>query len=227
MNESLQTKPLLGAGIYIVPDIALILGIPYSKALRWLNSFWGDHFAKKYDFAYSWNVNLTKAVNFNTLIELFTFYQLSKAGVSTRELIKAHDHLSEKYNTAYPFTSKIVLDGLRTYGKKILFEQKDGSIYALDKTLQFKLEFIKDFIKNLDFDSDSLAVRFWPAGKDKAIVCDPHHQFGQPVISGTNINSEVLYRMYLAKEPVDFIAELYEISSEEVRNAIDFHKSAA
>ena len=227
MNDILQTKPLLGTGIYTVPDIALILGIPYSKALRWLNSFWGDHFAKMYDFSYSWNVGLTKAVNFHTLIELFTFYQLSKAGVSTRELIKAHDILSEQYDTHFPFATKMVLEGLRTDGKKILFEQKDGSIYAVDRTLQFKLSFIKEFLKNLDFDSDSLAARFWPAGKNKAVVCDPHHQFGQPVIDGTNINSEVLYRMYLAKESVEFIADLYEISSEKVQDAIDFHKSAA
>jgi uncharacterized protein (DUF433 family) len=227
MNEILQTKPLLGTGIYTVPDIALILGIPYSKALRWINSFWRDHFGSKYDFDYLWNVDLTKAVNFHTLIELFTFYQLTQAGVKTKELINAHDILSIKYNTYYPFATKLILEDLRTDGKKVLFEQKNGSIYTVDTTLQFKLNFIKEFFKKLDFDSDSLAVRFWPAGKEKAIVCDPHHQFGQPTVFGTNINSEILYRMYLADEPIDFIADLYEISLVKVQNAIDFHKSAA
>jgi uncharacterized protein (DUF433 family) len=116
---------------------------------------------------------------------------------------------------------------LRTDGKKVLFEQKDGSIYTVDGTLQFKLSFVKEFFKNLDFASDSLAMRFWPIGKEKKIVCDPHHQFGQPVIDGTNIQSEVLYRMYLAKEPISFIAELYELPVINVKNAIEFHKNAA
>ena len=227
MKDSLQTTPVIGAGIYTIPDIALILGIPYSKVLRWINSFWNDRFGNQYQYSYSWNVDLTKAVNFHTLIELFTFYELSQAGVSTRELLKVHDILSDQYSTHYPFATKMILDGLRTDGKKVLFEQKDGSIYTVDGTLQFKLGFVKEFFKNLDFASDSLAMRFWPIGKEKKIVCDPHHQFGQPVIAGTNIQSEVLYKMYLAKEPIKFIAELYELPVISVKNAIEFHKTAA
>jgi NADH:ubiquinone oxidoreductase subunit E len=33
--------------------------------------------------------------------------------------------------------------------------------------------------------------------------------------------------MYLAKEPVDFIADLYEITTSEVKHAIEFYKTAA
>jgi uncharacterized protein (DUF433 family) len=225
MNEILQTKPLLGAGIYTVSDIALILGIPYPKAFRLLNSFCGDLVAKKYGFAYSWNVGKSKAVNFHTLIELFTFNQLSKAGVSALELIKTHSILSEQYEMHYPFASKMVLEEVRIEGRKILFYLKSGSIYSVVSTLQIEVSIINEFLKNLDFDFNSLAVRFWPAGKDKAIVCDPQHQFGRPVISGTNINSEVLYRMYLAEEPIEFIAYLYGLTSEQVQDAIDYHKA--
>jgi len=227
MTFTLQTKPLLGKGIYTIPDIALILGIPYNKIHRWINSFWNDRFGRKYGYTYTWSVDLTKAVNFQTLIELFTFYQVSQAGVSTKELLKAHEILSSQYNTHYPFANRIVLNGLRTEGKKVLFEQNDGSIYSVDINKQFKLAFIKDFFVNLDFNSESLAIRFWPAGKNKSIVCDPHYQFGQPIISGTNIQSETLFRMYLAKEPIKFIADLYEIPVAKVKQAIEFHKSAA
>jgi len=227
MKHTFQTKPKLGTGIYTLPDIALILGIPYPKVSRWINSFWNDRFGSKYGHSYTWSVDLTKAVNFPTLIELFTFYQLSNAGVSTRELLNAHEILSEQYKIKYPFATKKILESLRTEGRKVLFEQKDGSIFTVDATKQFKLDFIKEFYINLDFDSDSLAVRFWPVGKDKAVVCDPHHQFGQPVIEGTNIQSETLYKMYLAKEPIEFIAELYDLPVNKVNNAIDFHKNAA
>jgi hypothetical protein len=72
---------------------------------------------------------------------------LSVAGVSTRELIKAHEILSADHNTSYPFATKFILEGLRTDGKKILFEQKDGSIYSVDYKKQFKLQFVKIFSK--------------------------------------------------------------------------------
>lgn len=227
MKDALQTKPILGTGIYTIPDIALILGLPYSKVHRWINLFWNDRFGSRYENSYSWNVDLTKAVNFHTLIELFTFFQLSQAGVKSKELLNAHEILSEQYKTYYPFATKKILGGLRTDGKKVLFEQTNGGIYSVDITLQFKLNFIKEFFKNLDFDTESLALRFWPMGKEKAIVCDPHHQFGQPIVNGTNIQSEALYRMYLANEPINFIADIYELSADKVKHAIDFHKSAA
>jgi hypothetical protein len=44
MKAQLQTKPVLGTGIYTMSDIALILGIPYPKVNRWINSFWNDRF---------------------------------------------------------------------------------------------------------------------------------------------------------------------------------------
>jgi uncharacterized protein (DUF433 family) len=227
MTETIQTKPLLGKGIYTIPDMAFILGLPYPKVLRWINSFWNDKFGSKYGYTYSWNVDLTKAVNFYTLIELYTFYQLSCAGVNTREILKAHEILSSQFNTPYPFATKPVLESIKTDGRKVLFEQVDGGIYTVDISKQFQIGFIKEFYKNLDFNSGSLVIRFWPIGKDKSIVCDPTHQFGQPIIEGTNIQSESIYRMFLAKEPINFIASLYDIPAQKVKNAVEFHKSAA
>ena len=227
MKEALQTKPLLGKGIFTIPDIALILGIPYPKVLRWINSFWNDKLGSNYGYSYSWNVDLTKAVNFYTLIELYTFYQLSEAGVSTKEILNSHEILSNQFLTPYPFATKSVLDSIKTDGRKVLFEKANGEIYTLDVSKQFKISFIKEFYKNLDFNSDSLVIRFWPNGKGKSIVCDPTHKFGQPIIDGTNIQSESIYRMFLAKEPINFIASLYEVPVIQVKDAIEFHKNAA
>ena len=72
-----------------------------------------------------------------------------------------------------------------------------------------------------------LASKFWPMGKEYKIVCDPHHKFGQPVVAGTNIQAESIYRMHMAKEPIKFIAQLYEISEEKVKHAIRLFKNAA
>jgi len=227
MKDALQSKPLLGKGIYTIPDMASILGIPYPKVLRWTNKFWNDRFGSQYQSSYSWNVDLTKAVNFHTLIEIYLFYELSQAGVKTKEILGAHEILSKQFDTYYPFAIKEVLNNIRTDGTKVLFEQKNGSIYTVDATKQFKLGFIREFFKNLDFGSDSLAVRFWPIGKERSIICDPHRQFGQPIIKGTNIQAETIYRMYLADEPIDFIASIYEISRKNVLDAIELHKRAA
>lgn len=227
MKDIMQTKPMLGTGIYTVPDIATILRLPYAKINRWINSFWDDKFGQQYGAKYSWNIDLTRAVNFFTLIEIYTFYQLSQSGIATKEILKAHQILADQIHTPYPFANKYILDGLRTDGKKVIFEQKDGIIYSVDKHKQTYLNFIKEFYKNLDFGNDSLAVRLWPLGKEKAIVCDPHHQFGLPVVAGTNINVEALYELYKAGEPEWFIADLYSLDESKVNDAILFCKKAA
>jgi len=227
MNDILQTKPMLGTGIYTIPDIAMILGLPYPKINRWVKSFWDDKFGKKYGAKYSWNVDLTKAVNFHTLIEIYTFYQLSQSGVISKEIINAHDILSHDYHTAYPFANRDVLNSLRSDGKNVLFEKENGLIYSVDVHKQTYLNFIKDFYKILDFGNDLLVSRIWPLGKEKAVVCDPHHQFGQPVISGTNINVEALNELYKAGEPEWFIADLYNLDESKVKDAITFCNTAA
>ena len=218
---------MLGKGIYTIPDIAMILGIPYSKVNRWINSFWNDRFAIQYGESYTWKVDLTKAVNFHTLIELNTFYQLSLAGVSSREILNVHEFFSLQFNTPYPFARQDVLPHLRSDGKKVLFEQNDKSIYVIDSTRQFNLGVIKDFFKNLDFGSNSLATKLWPQGKDKSIVCDPLHQFGHPVIDGTNILAEVIFELFKAGEPSWFISDLYAIEESMVLDAISFCQKAA
>jgi uncharacterized protein (DUF433 family) len=227
MFDTLQTKPMLGSGIYTVPDMALILGLPYSKINRWLNTFWNDKLGQKYGLKYSWDVDFTKAVNFYTLIEIYTFYQLHQSGVTTKEILGAHEILSAQFNTPYPFANKIIIDSLRTDGKKVIFERKDGVIYSVDIHKQTYLNFIKEFFKNLDFGSDCLAIRLWPLGKNKAIVCDPHHQFGQPTISGTNILADIVSDMYKSGDSIKFIANTYGVKIQHVKDAIEYASKAA
>jgi uncharacterized protein (DUF433 family) len=216
----------LGNGIFTTQEIAQILRVPYYKVRKWITQYWDGELGDFYEKNYSWSVNNSKAVGFHTLIEFYVMMQFAEAGVKTREVLNAHKELSLFYNTNFPFAQKEVLDNIHTDKSKI-FLNRNGDTISLDGSKQFNLDIIKVFFQNLDFDNDMLASRFWPLGKKHKIVCDPHHKFGQPVISGTNIQSEVIYKMYLANEPIAFIASVYEITSKDVKDAIEFHKKAA
>ncbi len=216
----------IGNGIYTVPDLANILRLPYSKVNSWLNEYWDGRLGKTFKVKYSWRIDSTRAVGFHTLVEFYVMMQFAEAGVKTTQVLKAHDDLSKSYNTIYPFAQKQIIENISTDGKKI-YLNIDGTAITLDGSKQFNLDFIKLFFKKLDFDNEFLATKLWPLGKDKAVVCDPHHKFGQPVIDGTNIQTEAVYKMYLAKEPIPFIAGLYELPEQKVKDAISFHKHAA
>ena len=219
-------KLAIGNGIYTVPDIARILQLPYSKVNTWLNEYWDGKLGRAFKGKYSWRVDSTRAVGFHTLIEFYVMMQFAEAGVKPTQVLKAHNELSKQFKSIFPFAQQQVINNISTDGKKIYFNI-DGTAMSLDGSKQFNLDFIKIFFRKLDFDNELLAARLWPLGRNKAVVCDPQHKFGQPVINGTNIQTEAIYQMYLAKEPIAFIASLYELPEKKVKDAISFHKNAA
>ena len=107
----------------------------------------------------------------------------------------------------------------------------DGdTIVNADKSKQvaFK-QIIEQFCKKIEFSSFDIAERFYPMGKEKHIIVDPHHQFGQPVIENTNILAKTIFDMHKAGESTSFLCRLYELTDQEIIDAISFYtnKSAA
>lgn len=220
-----ENKPKLGIGIYSATEIAQILRIRYHKVYLWMNKYWDGKLGKGYESQYSWQVNGKRAVSFHTFIEFYVMMQFSDAGVKPRRVLEAHQELSRIFNTPFPFAMKKVLDGIRTDGNIIFLETDKGTI-TLDGTKQFNLEFIRMFFRKMEFSDDDLASRFWPMGKENSILIDPERRFGHPVIDGKNIFPEVINNHFTAGDPIKYIAYVYELSEEEVINAIEFCKAA-
>jgi uncharacterized protein (DUF433 family) len=192
-----------------------------------MKDFWDTKFGEEHQNKYSWGEGRDKATNFYMLIEFYVFYQLRELNVSTQKITIAHKDMAEQMQTPYPFASS----KLFTDGKNILFTQKDGTIVEADRSRQaaFK-EIIENFCKKITFSSTSqMAENFYPLGADKHIVVNPHHQFGQPIVSETNILAETLYDLYQAGEDIPFLSRLYNLEEAEVADAISLFtgKSAA
>lgn len=224
---SFANKPIIGQGIYTVPDLAEILNLKYYKVQNLLNEYWNKRFVEESHDEYSWTDGKSKAVNFYTLIEFYTFFQFKEAGVPTQKILTAHIELSKMFNTPFPFATSGILEGLGSVGKKIIFEFNDEEFINLDMTKQLNLKFIKEFISKIEFGDKRLAIRLWPLGKERTIVVDPEHQFGQPTIAGTNILPFTVYSMKKAKEPISFIADTYGISHKQINDAITYCKRTA
>lgn len=211
----------IGLGVYTPSEIAQILRIPSSKVNRWIDQYWDGKLGKQFEEKYSWKTADSKAVSFHTLVEFYVMMLFSDAGVKPHQVLKAHNELSEIYDTAFPFATKQALDSIRTDGKTIYFIQNKDSI-TLDGTKQFNLSFVKVFFKNLDFDSDQLASRFWPMGKEKSILVDPERKFGHPIIEDRNIFPETLSNHFKAGDPIEYISLVYDLSEQQVMDAIQF-----
>lgn len=218
-------KQQLGSGIYTVSDVSTLLSIPKFKVRRYLNEYWNERSGKKlFNETYSWSVdNKIKAVNFYTLIELYTCFHLQELGVTPKEILKSRTAMMKDLKIPYPFASEVLL----TNGKKIWFEFKDSIVKADGSKQTDFVEFIQQFASKIEFNSNKIAEKFWPAGKQSDVVINPHNQFGQPILNGTNINAEVIFSMYESGEPIEAIGILYDLTKKQVNDAISFYKKSA
>src|SRR5580658_10503634 len=175
MSAMIKKKPSLGIGLYTIPDVANILNLDSNLVQRWLREYWGNRFSDGQGNLSSWGKGRDKAVHFFTLIEFYVFYQLRKQGVSAQNIAKSHEIIRRELNTAFPFANSIIL----TDGKKIFYSSDGDLIINADKSKQINFKsIIEQFCHKIDFDKDAYALRYWPLGKDKNIVVDPHHQLG-------------------------------------------------
>ncbi len=220
-----SNQPKLGYGIYTVADVAKVLGIPPEKVRYWLKQYWDSWLLPEAGERNSWGERKDKTVNFYTMVEFYVFYQLRKHKVSTNRIIKSHRLLREKFNTPYPFACYRIM----TDGKAILFSPDGDSIVDANPNFQYNLkQIIENFLKKIEFgDTDQIARRLYPVAESQNIVVDPHHQFGQPVVKGTNILAGTLFSLFIGGEKPAFIADIYDLKQEEVEDAIRFYQQAA
>lgn len=211
----------LGSGIYSIPELSFILCLPKHKVRRWMNDFWDSHLGASYQSKYSWGQGRDRVTNFLTLIEFYVFYQLRENKVTTKKILEAHKLMEKVLNTHYPFASSEVL----TEGKNIFFSLEDGTTIYADKSRQIVIKnAIESFCKKIEFAKDHLADKYWPLGKGSHIVVDPRHQFGQPIVVGTNITAAAIYAMYQSGEKINVIGILYDLTQKQVADAITFCK---
>ena len=224
MKQAENTNiPQIGEGIFLTKDVSYILNLPYSKVRHWLNEFWDKEFVSDVNEYYSFGDKKNKAIDFYTFIEFHTFYELRKHGVSAQKIRKAHQTISTSLKTKHPFA----IAGISHDRNKIWYEHLEALINA-DGSKQINIKPILDpFLLKIDYNQNNLAERFYPDGKKHNVVVDPHHQFGQPTIIGTNIKTETIYNLYKGGEKKSDICLMYDLSKKQVSDVILFYTKRA
>lgn len=225
MSSADFNKIALGSGIYTVPEISRILTIPAAKVRRYIRDFLDDRSGKKlFQETYSYKGSSDKLyVNFHVLIELYCMFQLRAEGFSVQKIMSSREVMIKDLDTPFPFASQNVLFD----GKNIFYNYFEDIVKADGKRQMSFKKLLKDFVKNIDFDKQLLAHRFWPNGRENSIVIDPHHQFGQPTINTTNINVATIHSMFESGESVASLCVLFDLTEKQVNDAVQFYCRAA
>ncbi|MCW2989377.1 MAG: hypothetical protein JWM24_2315 [Solirubrobacterales bacterium] len=207
----------LGQGLFSLSNLRAYMafsGAPQdaNRVLPWLADVLNPvgHQAKHPDYS------------FGDLISLFVVRELKRKGLKTSTIREAEFYLRKKWNTDRPF----VTDELKTDGCGIYVDDElvaGGQLESADKHgQQVMREAVKERLSSVHYD-DGLATAWNPA---QHIVVDPRIQFGDPVVSGTRIATELVADM-AAYASVDKIATDMGISEEQAEAALNFERHLA
>jgi uncharacterized protein (DUF433 family) len=213
-------EPKVGEGVFLTTDVAEILRLPYPKVRRWMFEMWDAKFAQKGKYTFGEEKN--KAINFYTLIEFYTFFQLRQKGVSSQKIQKTHSIISKELKTPYPFATNI-----RTDGREIWYEHLDELINANGKQQLDLKAILEPFLQRVEFGKNNLAEIFFPLEDSKNIVVDPKKQFGQPIIKGRSLQANTIRKMYEGGESKKNICLIYDLKPTEVDDALRYYKRAS
>lgn len=221
---------LLSAGIYTVPEASRLTRVSTSRIRRWMK---GYNFKTKNERHHSnpvWTGQLAPideqiAVGFRDLMEIRFVAAFLNEGVSWKTMREAHVAAKVKLGTDHPFcTHRFATDG-----RAILQEEAQASgdkqlINIVNDQREFK-RIVNPFLKELEFDQGNL--RWWPLGRERLVVVDPVRNMGQPTVTRSGVPTRVLANSVKANDSVEIVARWYEVTPQEVKDAVAFEQSLA
>lgn len=209
----------LNEGIYSVRDVVQITHFSREKVRRWFKELSKSQYEglsgdEKLDVE-------TFRISFHGMVEMVVIGTLRDNGFSLAKIFKARSELKSISKKVYPFATNNVKDDLKIAGKSIFFQLPEG-IVTLDGSGQFNLEFIVEFFKHIEFDTDGVALRFFPHKDLKIIVIDPRQAGGKAAINNKGVWAEIIAMAYNGPESIPIIQSQFDLDQAEVMAAIEY-----
>ena len=169
---------------------------------------------------------------------ILSFYNLVEAhvlrsfrtehGVAIAELRKAIRYAENALEIDRLLLSK----DLRTHAGK-MFLDKYGELINLSASGQLAMrKLLEEHLKRVEWDHWQFPVRLYPyvspdPTTEKAIVIDPAIAFGRPIVSKAGVSTNTIVSRIDAGERVKDVAQDYDLSVDEIENAVLYERRAA
>jgi len=218
LNQTMKEFSL-DEGIYSIRDVVQISQMSIDKVTRWFKDLSNAQYEGLSGNQRS-DINNLK-VSFHGLIELVVIDELRKNKFSLKQILQARTDLKEKTGKLYPFATNNVKDNLKIVGKSLVFRFDLGDV-TLNGTGQYNLSIIEEFFKNIEFDSEGLALRLFPLKNSKLISVDPRSGGGKAVITDKGVWAEAIASAFNGMESIPMLEDQYDLTKQEILAAVEF-----
>ena len=224
-----KADPILGVGVYSVPEASRLTGVSARRIRCWLRGYayrGRQHdklrFVKPLFKPQHGLIRGNLAPSFLDLIEVRVVDAFISQGVTWPTLRKAAAKAQKMFKTDHPFATQ----QLSTDGRAIFAEVSEGTrdkgVIDIARSQRVFRKLIDPFRKGLVFLAGNLAVRWYPLAGDKSVVIDPARSFGQPIVTKEGVSTAALYQAHLAGESDRKIIQWFDVSMGSLRAALAF-----
>lgn len=169
---------------------------------------------------------------------VLSFYNLIEAHV-LRALRNTHQVSIPKVRSAIHYaetelglTHLLLREELRTSAGK-LFLDRYGKLIELSPSGQLAMrEMLGAYLKRVEWDRDQFPIRLYPfltaepVEAERPIAIDPGIAFGRPILSSRGISTAIIAERLDAGESVAALAEDYDLSPEDIGQAVLYERAA-
>jgi uncharacterized protein (DUF433 family) len=185
---------------------------------RWLKgySFWydGEHHEMP---PVTPTTETREAVSFVDLMEVATIGKLRSKGFSFKRIRKINA-------TARFFLRKrrpLVTETFKVMGRDIFVDDGFGILVDVGygAGMQAWDEVLDPFLDTVEYEGE-IVRRWWPLGRDVAVLVDPNYGFGLPVIEGVGVRTEIIAERHRAGDSTDEIAYDFDVTPKQINDAL-------
>jgi uncharacterized protein (DUF433 family) len=215
----------IGQGLYAVPEVARLTGVPAARVRRYVCGYSykhaGERRASPPVFQSDYRTTAEGvALSFRDMIETRFIDAFREYGVNPHEIRRASRVAARRWHVAHPFSTRRFRTDGRQIFEEILKEEGDELIHlAREQRVFYKV--IEPTLHGLVFEKE-VVVRWYPLGEGEPVVIDPHRSLGKPVVSTSGVPTVLLAAAADAFPSLEAVADWYAVELREVKAAIRF-----
>jgi len=216
---------------YTFPDAARATGIPASTLRSWVV---GQTYARKRDRGYFEPIIRRPSCDDPRL----SFTNLIEAHV-LRALRTVHDvvldHIREAIDLAereFGIERLLISPDLRTAAGQLFLDRYTDLLELTSAQQLVMRSVLEQYLERVRFDESRLPAEFTPFERSprnqgrRFIALSPFVSFGKPILKSTGVSTQAVVQRLEVGEPIDVVMADYELSEEEIEEAVLYEAAA-
>ena len=223
MSVTYLERPVYGFG-----QVDDLLGLKGGTAKRWIDGY--ERRGREYAPIVRERRLDNELVTWGEFVETKLLAAYRDAGVAMLRMRPVVDGLRQRFQVRYPLAVirpyldedlRVVYEVQEQAGledsMRLVVEANSGQYVLAPDVRRFRRIAVFE-----DVEGENIVARFRPLGERRQVVIDPVRRFGSPVVRSTP--TDVLAELVRAGEPVEWVAEQYDLTLDQVLDALEYER---